>query len=55
MGFSLSALMFPAGSVQIKILSIVQRNTGCPPWVSFYPAFGGTAKHYTVTAAPNPT
>ena len=45
--FSLSALMFPAGSVRMKMLSIIQRRTGCPPCamrfssVSFISSFVG--------------
>jgi hypothetical protein len=27
--------MFPAGSVRMKMLSIIHRSTGCPPWASF--------------------
>ena len=30
--FSLSALILPAGSVRMKMLSIIHRRTGCPPW-----------------------
>ena len=30
--FSLSGLMFPAGSRLMKILSIIHRRTGCPLW-----------------------
>jgi len=32
---SLSGLILPAGSVLTKILSIIQRRTGCPPWAIF--------------------
>ena len=34
--FSLSALMLPAGSVRMNILSAIQRMTGCPPCAIFF-------------------
>lgn len=49
--FSLSGLMFPAGSVRMKMLSIIQRRTGCPPWAmrcsstSFISSFVGGDIH----------
>ena len=34
--FSLSGLMFPAGSLLMKMLSIIHRSTGCLPWAIFF-------------------